>query len=237
MDDALAWEALPALFPALEAPGRWLALLRTHAALLEAAAPAVRTSAVEGQAAVRRQYAECLELLRIVRERQPGGPWADVGSGGGFPGLVVAIAEPETAVVLVEPLQKRARLLAELAESLGLANVSVAAQRAEEAGRGSWRDACAVVSARAVAPLPELLEYTAPLAAAGGLLALPKGSGLAAERASAVPALEALGCEEEAAIAMRPEVSSYVTVWLGRKPSATDARYPRRAGVPARRPL
>ncbi|MCC7362828.1 MAG: 16S rRNA (guanine(527)-N(7))-methyltransferase RsmG [Dehalococcoidia bacterium] len=231
------WPDLPSQFPSFPRPERWLPLLQHHAELVEAAAGRVRVSAVLPEDAVRRQYAESLELLRIVREHTAGGPLADVGSGGGFPGLVIAAVEPDLEVHLVEPLQKRARLLEELAAAMDLPNVRVHAVRAEEAGRRELRDRCAVVTARAVAALRELLEYTAPLAAPGGQLAFPKGSALDEELAEAGGALAALGCEVVVRAAMRPEVSDTPSVLLVRKLGETPAAYPRRPGMPAKRPL
>lgn len=234
----LTWDELPGLFPALPDPDRWLPLLQCHAALLEAAAARVRVTAVAPGDAVRRQYAESLELLTIVEAHAPSPTaLADIGSGGGFPGLVIAIVRPGMRLHLVEPLQKRARLLAELVEALGLSNVTVHAARAEDAGRGPLRDSLPVVTARAVAELRELLEYTAPLAAPGGLIALPKGSAFAAELLAAAGSMAALACEFEALVAMRPEVSETLSVALFRTSGPTAAAYPRRPGVPAKRPL
>ena len=234
----LTWVDLPALFPGLPNPGRWLPLLERHAGLLEAASSRVRVTSVPPAEAVRRQYAESLELLRIIETRSPGPTGlADIGSGGGFPGLVIAVVCADTQVHLVEPLRKRAALLSELAEALGLVNVVVHPLRAEEAGRGALRDSLPVVSARAVAELRELLEYTAPLTAPGGLIALPKGSAFEPELAAAANSLAALGCEFEASIPIRAEISETLSVGLFRKVAFTAPGYPRRPGAPAKRPL
>jgi 16S rRNA (guanine527-N7)-methyltransferase len=144
---------------------------------------------------------------------------------------------PEVEVTLVEPLRKRARLLEAVAGELRLNNVSVIAARAEEAGRGLLRGSAGLVTARAVAPLAELLEYTAPLAAVGGMLALPKGSGAEDEVAGAARALSELGCQVERIEPMRPQVSELAQVVLVRQQRATPERYPRRAGLPGKRPL
>lgn len=234
----LTWDALPGLFPEAEGAARWLPELQRHASLLEAATARVRVSSVSPGEAVRRQYAESLELFRIAQAHAPDlTGFVDVGSGGGFPGMVLAIAYPRITAHLVEPLQKRAGLLREMAESLGLNNVAVHAVRAEEAGRGPLRDSGALVMARAVAGLSELLEYTAPLAVPGGLIALPKGSNFPDELAGAGEALAALKCEFVAFEAMREEVSNTLGVALVRKTAATPPAYPRRAGVPGKRPL
>ncbi|MGI8926422.1 MAG: 16S rRNA (guanine(527)-N(7))-methyltransferase RsmG [Tepidiformaceae bacterium] len=237
MKQSLDWDALAGLFPEFQEPGRWLPLLQRHAQLLEGAAPRVRASSVPAAEAVRRHYAESLEVMRLAPGGDGEGPLADVGSGGGFPGMVMAAVAPGCVVHLVEPLGKRAHLLEEMAAALGLANVRVHRQRAEEAGRGPLRDACALVIARAVAPLRELLEYTAPLAAPGGAVVLPKGSALEAELAGSGGAQAALGCWFVAAAAMRADVSGTISVAVFRKEGPTPEAYPRAPGRPRKRPL
>lgn len=230
----LAWESLPDLFPEFADPGRWLPLLRRHADLL-AEAP-VRTTTVTGAEAVARHYAESLEAYRLAGATAAGAV-ADVGSGGGFPGLVIAAVAPGAAVHLVEARRKRADLLAEMAEALGLGNVTVHGVRAEEAGRGPLRDGADLVIARAVASLPALLEYTAPLAATGGTIAAVKGSRGAAELARAEAAIAALTCEHAGTEAMRAAIAGRMRVLRFRKLGPTPERYPRRPGMPAKRPI
>lgn len=232
------WHDLPALFPGLPSPDRWLPLLRQHARLLEEAAPRVRVSAVPPVEAVRRHYAESLEAWRLMpHSEEPPARLADVGSGGGFPGMVIAIVSPETDVHLVEPLGKRARLLREIAAQLRLPNVTVHGSRAEEAGRGPLRDACQVAVARAVAEARELVEYLAPLVAPGGVVVMPKGSRASEELKAAERAMTELGCEFVSLTPMRPAISETALVAVLRKLRPTPDVYPRRAGVPHRRPL
>ncbi|MGE0599473.1 MAG: 16S rRNA (guanine(527)-N(7))-methyltransferase RsmG [Dehalococcoidia bacterium] len=233
------WDELPGLFPSLPDPERWLSLLRRHLDLIAAAEPHTRVTSVAPEEAVQRHYAESLETWRIGVEalgRTPG-TVVDVGSGGGFPGLVMACIAPETTFHLVEPLQKRARLLAAMANDIGLSNVRVYPLRAEDAGRGELRESAAMVTARAVAKLAELLEYTVPFAAVGGMVVLPKGSALATELEDAAGAMEKLNCNHRATVAMRPRVSEAVRVAVFEKTSATSSMYPRRAGVPGKQPL
>ncbi len=236
---SLQWDDLPDLFATFPEPERWLPLLRNHLILLEAARDRARSTAVPPEDAIGRNYAESLEILRIAEEANgvPFASLADVGSGGGYPGLVMAIVRPQSTVHLVEPLQKRASLLQEMAEALGLENVEVHPVRAEEAGRGPLRDSLALVTARAVAELRELLEYTAPLAAPGALLAFPKGSALDDELPAAANAMSELAVEQWSVVPMRPRVSELLRVSLLRKLRPTDSRYPRRPGVPGKRPI
>ncbi len=233
------WEDLPGLFPSFERPEEWLPLLQRHSQLLEEAAPHTRVTAVHAEDAVQRHFAESLEIWRLCLELVPNGASlvVDVGSGGGFPGIVMACIARETRFALVEPLQKRARLLAEVTRTMGLTNVDVFGLRAEEAGRGPLREQADLVTARAVAPLSELLEYTAPLAKVGGLIALPKGSALAEEIESARKAMHMLGCEHDRTLPMSPVVSETLSVAMFRKRAATHKTYPRRPGMPRQRPL
>ena len=137
----------------------------------------------------------------------------------------------------MEPLQKRARLLEAMAAELGLANVRVLPDRAEDAGRGPLRDSCALVTARAVAELRELIEYTVPLARPGGWVVLPKGCGAEAEVEEAARAFGELNCVHRATVAMRQEVSDSGMVVVVEKLGPTPERYPRRPGLPGKRPL
>lgn len=113
---------------------------------------------------------------------------ADVGSGAGLPGLVWAICRPDISVICVEPLLRRATFLTTVTEQLGLGNVTVLRERAEQASV-----AATVVTARAVAPLSRLLGWTVPLLSPGGRLVALKGSSAADEIADADDARKALG--------------------------------------------
>lgn len=233
----MEWEDLPGLFPGLPDAERWLAALRRHALTLEAKRAQVRVTAVGPEEAVRRNYAESLEIWRVLCREGVPARLADVGSGGGFPGLVFAAVSNSTDVHLIEPLQKRAALLREAAVEMGLGNVTVHAERGEEAGRGPLRGQMEAVTARAVAELREILEYTLPLAAVGGLVALPKGSAVGSEVDAAGPALEALGGEVVVVERMREAISETLSVVVVRKVRETPERYPRRPGIPAKKPL
>ncbi len=118
----------------------------------------------------------------------------DVGSGAGLPGLVIAAMEPYREVVLIEPMERRAVWLEEIALRLGLANARVIRARAESAA-GLVR--APAVTARAVAPLAKLARWCVPLVADGGQMLFLKGRGAADEVASAAGALRALRLEAE----------------------------------------
>jgi 16S rRNA (guanine527-N7)-methyltransferase len=121
----------------------------------------------------------------------PAAGWiADVGSGAGLPGIVLALLLPSARLTLVEPLARRVAFLHECAAELGLANVEVLRGRAEDLTGTLAAD---MVTARAVAPLAKLAGLCAGLARPGGMVVALKGDGAAAELASAGPALAALG--------------------------------------------
>ena len=103
---------------------------------------------------------------------------ADIGSGAGLPGLVLAIARPEVEWILIEPMERRVAWLTEQVDALGLENVEVLRARAEDWKRGPILDA---VTARAVSALRTLLPLTAPMVRPGGELVLLKGASAATE--------------------------------------------------------
>lgn len=106
------------------------------------------------------------------------GTVADIGSGAGLPGLVLAIARPDVQWTLVEPMERRVTWLTEQVDDLGLDNVEIVRARAEEVGRAGDFD---MVTARAVSALRTLLPLTAPLVRDGGELTLLKGVNAANE--------------------------------------------------------
>ena len=114
---------------------------------------------------------------------------ADIGSGAGLPGIVLAIARPDLTVVLIEPLLRRAEFLREVVDALGLGQVDVVRERAEQVRRRRFP----VVTARAVAPLERLVGWTLPLVEPGGELLAFKGSSAAAEARGRAPGVGAVG--------------------------------------------
>ncbi|MGH2518999.1 MAG: 16S rRNA (guanine(527)-N(7))-methyltransferase RsmG, partial [Chloroflexota bacterium] len=178
-----------------------------------------------------KHFVDCLACLKA--ELPQDATLLDVGSGAGLPGVALALARPDLQVTLLEATAKKAAFLRHVATTLGLP-LSVAAQRAEEHTR---REAYNVVVARAVAALPALLELTVPFCALGGrVLAMKKGAGVAAEIAESQVALRLLGGE------LGPPLSYELAgeprqILVIRKVRPTPVEYPRRPGLPAKRPL
>jgi 16S rRNA (guanine527-N7)-methyltransferase len=161
---------------------------------------------------------------------------ADLGSGGGFPGLVLAIALPQARVALVESVSRKTAFLSRAASELGLDNIGVVAARAETwpAGLGAHD----LVTARALAALPVLVEYAAPLLVDSGALVAWKGRVTEAEEADGRAAAVALGMSEPVRRGVAPfPDSGERSLYLSSKVSATPAGYPRRAGMARKRPI
>lgn len=160
----------------------------------------------------------------------------DVGSGAGLPGIPIKIARPDLEVTLVEADQAKAAFLVHACAALGLEHVEVVARRAEEAGHDPrLREAFDVAVARALAPLPVLVELCLPLVRVGGRLLAQKTE--AEDPTAAARAIQLLGGELSGVEAAPSAARSAGTVVLIVKVRPTPALYPRRAGVPARKPL
>jgi len=159
----------------------------------------------------------------------------DLGAGAGFPGLPIKIAHPALRLTLLESASKKTRFLEEVVEQLALADVSVVTGRAESvAHEPAHREAYDLALARALASLSVLVELAVPFLRLGGALAAPKGSRAAQEVAAAEPALRACGGRLLSAERL-PD--SPLTLVLVEKVTTTPSAYPRRPGMPAKRPL
>ena len=164
----------------------------------------------------------------------------DLGSGGGLPGLPLAMALPETHWTLVDSVGKKAAILGEFVEALGLANVAVIADRAEALGRDpTHRGRYDLATARACAALPVLAELALPLVVTGGWLLAWKGPLSEADeevRRGRVAIGQLGGGRLRIADSGVPALGGHRFVIVP-KERDTDARFPRRAGEPGRRPL
>ena len=161
---------------------------------------------------------------------------ADIGSGCGIPGLVLAVALPQASLIAVEASERRCEFIRQSAELAGLGNVTIVCSRAEE-----WLDGIGkvdVVAARALAGTAVLLEYAAPLLRIGGELVAWKGTPESDELEAAATAATALGMSRPELISVEPWSGGGVRQLLRSvKESPTPERFPRRAGIAAKRPL
>lgn len=166
----------------------------------------------------------------------------DVGTGAGFPGVVVKLLQPDVRLSLLDSLQKRCRFLEHLATLFwpeAAEGVEVLWGRAEEWGqRRGYREGFDLVVARAVAPMRVLAEYCLPFARLGGRFIAMKGPGIQGELEEARQALAVLGGEVAGVqtVELPGGMGERVLVEV-RKERPTPAAYPRRAGTPERKPL
>ena len=203
------------------------AALAAYARLLLKVNASYNLSAARSAREVAAHVADALTLLPYLRE-----PLLDVGSGGGFPALPLAIASGARATLL-ESVAKKARFLEAVVAELGLP-VRVVAARAETAAHlPDLREQFSSATARAVGSLPTVLELTVPFLAPGGRALLQRGSLSEAERRAGEGAALMLG----ARIAEEVELDGVRRIVLAEKYGPTPARFPRRTGIPQKRPL
>lgn len=187
----------------------------------------------------RRHFLESIALGAALREREilrPEVDVLDIGAGAGFPGAVLKICWPGIRLTLLEATAKKTRFLEELVIAIGLENTPVLTGRAETLGHDPvLRAGFDLVLARAVAPLPVLVELALPFARVGGRLVTPKGSRAADEVAAAAAALATLSGQAFVMPFDVPGPPQSIVAVVKQRP--TPDAYPRRAGVPAKSPL
>jgi 16S rRNA (guanine527-N7)-methyltransferase len=209
--------------------------------------PSAPTSVREPERAIDVHIADSLSGLEVP-ELRAATRIADVGSGAGLPGLVLAAVLPAARVTLVESAKRKCEFLARTVERMGLTGTTDAAGaaavvrveivplRAEE-----WRaglECCDAVTVRAVASLPVLCEYASPLLAPDGMLVCWKGRVAAAEAADGAAAAAMLGLSEPEILRVKPYAEARDhALWTFRKVAPTPPGYPRRAGMAAKRAL
>ncbi len=169
----------------------------------------------------------------------PGAAVCDVGTGAGFPGLALKIFQPDLNVTLMDSLAKRLAFLQEVIDELQLTAVRVCHMRAEDAGRAAaHREKYDVVTARAVARLSVLAEYALPLVKVGGYFVAMKGPKYEEELSDAAQALQKLGGRLAAVVpASLPGLDDGRAILYIQKIAPCASTYPRRAGLPEKKPL
>ncbi len=221
-------------------PDRWLddaqrSTITRVLELLETERASV-SSVTEPDRAWRVHVADSLSGLEF--EALPKAPTiADVGSGAGFPGLVLAVALPNAQLDLIESVGRKCAFIQRAIEAGGIANARVINARSEDLAAGEGCEAYAAVTARAVGRLSTLAELASPLLEDGGVLVAWKGKRDPEEEAQLESAAELL--------AMRPEEIRHVGPFAGsehrhlhliRKSGPTPENLPRRAGMAKKRP-
>jgi 16S rRNA (guanine527-N7)-methyltransferase len=167
----------------------------------------------------------------------------DVGAGPGFPGLALAVALPRADIDLIESAGRKTAVIARLAQAARLPNARAVTARVEEwaataAALGGGGEAYDAVAARAVAALPVLAEYAAPLLRIHGVLVAWKGARSEEEESAGRLAAEALGLEVGDVLHVEPfEGARDRHLHVYRKVAPTPERFPRRPGMAVKRPL
>lgn len=180
-----------------------------------------------------------IDSLTVANKIEKNNTIIDVGSGAGFPGIPIKIAFPETNILLLDSLNKRISFLSEVIEKLDLKNIKTIHGRAEDFGRDkNYREKFDIATARAVAPLNVLIEYLMPFVKIGGKCLCMKGSNSNEEIKNSDNAISLLGGtlirSEEFFIPKTDIVRKVVEI---KKVKKTENIYPRKAGVPNKKPL
>ena len=197
--------------------------------------PLAPTTVRDPRGVVRDHLADSLVALEL-QELRSAHEVADLGSGAGIPGLPLAIALPQARFHLVESNGRKCRFIAQAIEAAGVTNAAVVQSRAEAWSDG--RERLDLVTARAIGPLAVVAEYAAPLLRVGGTLVAWRGRRDLEAEAEAGRAAEVLGLEPLAPIQVRPfPEAEHRHLHLLSKVRETPARFPRRPGLAAKRPL
>lgn len=188
---------------------------------------------------IRKHFLDSLTCTFAWREMEPPASLIDIGTGAGFPGIPLKILMPGLRLTLVESIGKKADFCRHIVDTLQLENVEVITARAEEVGaQDTHREMYDAATARAVAQLNILAEYLLPLVRVGGFAIAQKGNTAPAESQQANRAITILGGVIRPLILVmipRVEEARYLVVMKKIKP--TPAAYPRRVGIPSRKPL
>ena len=196
------------------------------------------TAIREPEAIRSKHFLDSLTCLLAWRDNPPGS-LIDVGSGAGFPGIPLKILYPNLALTLVESVGKKAAFCRHAAAALGMDSVEVFQARAEEIGQISkHRERYDWAAARAVANMPILVEYLLPLVRVGGGMLAQKGESGPAETHASEPAIRLLGGQLRQLIKVNlPGVVEDRYLVVVDKIAATPTNYPRRVGIPSKKPL
>ena len=186
-----------------------------------------------------KHFLDSLTILRAWDRQAPPERLIDVGTGAGFPGLVLKLVWPNSQLTLVESVHKKADFCRHMVERLGLEGVTVLPERAEVIGQDpAHRHTYDLAVARAVARMPILMEYLLPLTHRNGVVMAMKGEAAPAETHEAHTAINLLGGKLHKLINIQlPGVVEERYIVVVHKVARTPEEYPRRVGIPAKNPI
>jgi 16S rRNA (guanine527-N7)-methyltransferase len=212
--------------------------------LLAANARTNLTRITAPDAVAAKHFVDSLSVLAACPDLSPRAGIADIGTGAGFPGVPLKIVRPDLRLTLIDSLNKRLDFLRDLVADLGLENVLLVHARAEDIGRDpAHRDRYDLATARAVAALPTLLEWCAPLVRTGGRFVAMKAAAADEELAASASAQRALRVRLAGDVpVLLPEVEGETDpasrrLLVFEKTGPTPPRFPRRAAEIKARPL
>ncbi len=213
---------------------------RFYEVLMEWAQKVSLTAVKDAEGVQRRHFLESAAIIAVLREEGlslEGASLIDVGSGAGIPGVPLRIIEPSLSLTLVEAKAKKSAFLNEVLPQIGLDDVTVIARRAEETAHvPRHRERYDFAVAKALAPLRTLVELTLPFVRMGGIVIAPKGKETENEVREAKTALEMLKGSVRL-VEELPLSEPRQHVILIDKDLPIPPRFPRRPGMPAKRPL
>ena len=194
------------------------------------------TAIVEPEDIILKHFIDSLTVSKYVENGQK---IADIGTGAGFPGIPLKIANPENEVVLIDSLNKRIKFLDEVIAVSKLDKIEAVHARAEEIGHNkNYREQFEIVTSRAVARLNTLLEYMMPLLKVGGKCVCLKGPNITDEVEDAKNAIEVLGGKLETIEEITlPDSDNKRTIIIVKKVKPTSNTYPRKPGTPSSSPI
>lgn len=195
------------------------------------------TAITDPEEVLYKHFYDCILFLKHTKLNN-GASLIDVGTGAGFPGMVLKIMRPDIRVTLLDSLNKRLVFLNDVIEKTGLDNISTLHMRAEDAGKSPLhREKYDIACARAVASLPALSEYCLPLVKKGGSFVAMKGASAAEEAAAASNAVRLLGGEKPIIICETLTGNEQRAFVITKKISQTPTKYPRKPSDISKQPL
>ncbi len=184
-----------------------------------------------------KHFYDCILFLKAVTPAK-NARIIDVGTGAGFPGMVLKIVRPDINVTLLDSLNKRLVFLNEVIAELGLSGISTVHMRAEDAGKAAaHREKYDIACARAVAALPALMEYCLPLVKKGGCFVAMKGASAEEEMNRSLSAAHLLGADKPTIICETLTGNEQRAFVISKKISHTPTRYPRKPAEISKKPL
>ena len=194
------------------------------------------TGIIEPKEVILKHFIDSLTALKYIDKNNS---VIDVGTGAGFPGLPLKIADNSLEITLLDSLNKRINFLNEVIEYTSLEKIKTIHGRAEDFGQNAeYREKYDTATSRAVAPLNILLEYMLPFVKVGGKCICMKGSNCDEEIENAKKTIKILGGEiEKIEKFTLPNSDNNRTILIIKKVKKIDKQYPRNAGVPTKKPL